>query len=127
MKKYQDRISDALAASGTTLMQSQDISTLLAAKILGETAGVSRFPPSPTSRAMREYRRWMPRAAKTNANGSTPAATDNSTPSSTSWPSARSSTAVRAVTTTPGKSAKANPLARPDGHSSAGSATSSIG
>jgi transposase len=40
MKKYQDRISDA----GTTLMQIQGISTLLAAKIRGETAGVSRFP-----------------------------------------------------------------------------------
>lgn len=44
MKKYQDRISEALAASGTTLMQIQGISTLLAAKILGETAGVGRFP-----------------------------------------------------------------------------------
>lgn len=46
MKKYSDRIAAALEASGTTLMQIQGIGTLLAGKILGETAGIQRFPTS---------------------------------------------------------------------------------
>jgi transposase len=98
MKKYQDRMSDdALAAAGTTLIQIQGISTLLAAKNLGETAAVSRFP---TAAHFASYA------------GASP----------------RSSTAARAATTTPGNQRRQPPPhAGPDGHSSAGSATSSTG
>ena len=46
MDKYEQSIADALASTATKLMDIQGISILMAGKILGETAGVSRFSSS---------------------------------------------------------------------------------
>jgi transposase len=96
MRKYQDRTSDVLALSGTTLMQIQGISTLLVAKNPGETAGVRGFP---TAAHFASY----------------------------AGASSRSSTAGPGRDYYARKISEGKPQARPDGHSSAGSATSSTG
>lgn len=112
MRQSKKRITDAVAASGTTLTCLFGVGPIVAAMVIGYTRDVARFtsrdamPPTPAPHPSRSHRGHA-RCTDWRAAG-----TVNSTTPSTSWPSPRSAsvTPMAAPSTT-----ASSPKARPQG------------
>ena len=99
------RVSDAVTASGTTLLELHGVGPIVAAFILGHVGDPGPVPdPGRGSRPTTAPPPSKPPAGPANATGSTRAATASSTTPST-WPqSPRSATTPRAASTTSARS-----------------------